>query len=75
MKKRILALCAAVLSVVLLCAACFMLGRENGKKHVLEDSELWVMEFDDSEVLERGYDLRIWIDLDGNSYEHFAYIG
>lgn len=74
-RKHILALCAAILAVLLLCVGSFALGRESGIKHVVEDAELWVLEFNDEEVEEQGYDLRIWIDLDGNWYEHFAYVG
>lgn len=73
--KHILAFCAAILAVILLCVGSFTIGHKMGAKHAVEDAELWVLEFNDEEVEEQGYDLRIWIDLDGNWYDHFAWIG
>lgn len=70
MKRVLIGVCAAALLV-----AAFVLGRIDGVRHAIEDSELCVVEFNDEEVLQKGYDLRIWIDLDGQSYEHFGYIG
>lgn len=73
-RKHILAFCAAILAVLLLCVGSFALGRENGIKHVVEDAEMWIMEFGDTSI-PYPFDVRIWIDLDGETYEHFAFIG
>lgn len=70
MKRVLIGVCAAALLV-----AAFVLGRMDRIRHAIEDSEMCIVEFNDEEVLRKGYDLRIWIDLDGQSYEHFGYIG
>lgn len=61
-------------SVAALLVGAFLLGRFDGIRHAVEDSELWIVEFDDPDI-PGNYDLRIWIDLDGQSFEHFGYIG
>ena len=61
--------------IVALVVASFALGRIDGIRHAIEDSEMCIVEFGDPDVEQQGYDLRIWIDLDGQSYEHFAFIG
>lgn len=68
MKKLILGIAVAIALVT-----AFTLGRIEGIRHAIEDSCLYVMEFDD-EYPDK-FDIRIWIDLDGHVYEHFGYIG
>lgn len=65
---------AIILVAAALLFAAFTIGRICGVKHAIEDAEMCIVEFDDPDI-PVGYDLRIWIDLDGQSYEHFAYIG
>lgn len=66
---------AAIIVAIIAIVASFVLGRIDGIRHAIEDSEMWIVEFDDPDVEQQGHDLRIWIDLDGQSYEHFAFIG
>lgn len=58
-----------------LAAAAFLFGRTTGIRHAIEDAEMSIVEFGDPEGIPGGFDLRIWIDLDGETYEHFGYIG
>lgn len=69
MKRAIMCIGAAALL-----AAAFLLGRSTGIRHAIEDSEMAIVEFNDSDI-PNSYDIRIWIDLDGQSYEHYGYIG
>lgn len=66
---------AAIIITIIVIVASFALGRADGIRHAIEDSEMCIVEFGDPDVEQQGYDLRIWIDLDGQSYEHFAFIG
>lgn len=63
------------IGVAVLVAAAFLFGRTTGIRHAVEDAELYIVEFGDPEGIPEDFDLRIWIDLDGQTYEHFAYIG
>ncbi len=58
-----------------LAAAAFLFGRTTGIRHAIEDAEMSIVEFGDPEGIPGDFDLRIWIDLDGETYEHFGYIG
>lgn len=62
------------IGVAALFAAAFLLGRGAGIRHAIEDSEMAIVEFNDPDIPD-SYDIRIWIDLDGQSYEHYGYIG
>lgn len=53
-------------------AAAFAIGNETGKRHVIQDSELWIVDFEETET---GADLTVHIHIDGNSYAHDCYIG
>lgn len=55
--------------------AAFLLGQAAGINHALTDSEMFIMELGDYEGIPEGNDYRIWIHLDGESYEHFGFIG
>ena len=72
--KKVFIIAAIIVAIVSIVAS-FALGRIDGIRHAIEDSEMCIVEFGDEEVLQQGYDLRIWIDLDGQSYEHFGWIG
>lgn len=54
-------------------------GRSDGIQHAIEDSEIYATERYDPEHPQasawNGYDLKIYIDLDGHTYEHGAYQG
>lgn len=68
-KKVLLGIAVAVALVT-----AFTLGRIEGIRHAVEDSCLYITEFDDDDYPET-FDVRIWFDLDGQVYEHFGYIG
>lgn len=72
--KHILAFCAAIFAVLFLCVGSFTIGHKMGVKHAVEDAEMSIVEFGDTSI-PYPFDVRIWIDLDGETYEHFAFIG
>lgn len=71
MKGRILKGVVVTFVVVLTAVLSFSLG----VRHAIYNSEMCIVEFDDPEVFEKGFDVRIWIDLDWQTYEHYGYIG
>jgi len=74
--KKFLALAAALLIV----AAAFCAGRVDGIRHAIEDSCIWTVECYDPENPDEnartdGTDQTIFIELDGNLYEHGMFQG
>ena len=55
MKKLI-----AITAALLIAAAMYQAGRHEGIKHAIEDAEIYTFECDDT----------IYIELDGDVYEH-----
>lgn len=75
MKKLIVTIAA-----LLAAAALFQAGKHEGVRHAIEDSIIWTVECYDPEnpyenSREDGTDQTIYIDLDGNLYEHGMYQG
>lgn len=75
MKKRIM---VTVVCVGLAIAAYFV-GKANGVRHAIEDSEIYTVtrynpDEPDSSAWEK-YDQQIFIDLDGQTYVHGMYQG
>ena len=70
---------AVVFLIVILCAAFFMAGFSHGVRHVIEDSEIWTVDRYDPDDPEssawNGFDQRIFITLDGETYMHGVYQG
>ena len=68
--KKILAIVAALI----LCACLYCIGRAAGIRHAIEDAQIWTVDRYDPDAPEEsawnGYDQRIFIDLDGQTYEH-----
>lgn len=72
-KKHILTICAAILAAFLFSFCSYRMGFEKGKEHVLIDSELVIVDFDPPE--DGVHDLTIYIDIDGETYAHYGFIG
>lgn len=75
MKKLIVTIAA-----LLAAAALFQAGKHEGIRHAIEDSIIWTVECYDPEnpyenSREDGTDQTIYIDLDGDLYEHGMYQG
>jgi hypothetical protein len=75
MKKLIVTIAA-----LLAAAALFQAGRREGIRHAIEDSIIFTVECYDPEnpyenSREDGTDQTIYIDLDGDLYEHGMYQG
>ena len=60
--------------LLLACVASFLAGRSSGIRHAIEDCEIWAVECYDPDNPAASawgeYDLRVFIDLDGQTYEH-----
>lgn len=74
--KKIIVTVAALLAA----AALFQAGRHEGIRHAIEDSIIFTVECYDPEnphenSREDGTDQTIYIDLDGDLYEHGMYQG
>ena len=65
MKKAIRLTVAAVLAVLLLTGA-WAAGRREGVRHALEDSYVWIQDWEERE----GYGIDINIALDNDWYTH-----
>ena len=63
-----------IIAVIILAAAAFAAGRASGIRHAIEDSCIWTVDRYDPENPEEsawnGYDQLIYIEIDGNLYEH-----
>lgn len=77
MKKLITA--AAILAALAITAAAYTIGRTAGITHAIEDSEIWTVTRynpdDPDDSAWNGYDQCIYIDLDGQTYEHGMHQG
>ena len=64
------------LAIVYLMVAAFTAGHVQGVRHAICDSEVYFTEltYEDGD-LPTSADFRLWIELDGEVYEHFGYIG
>lgn len=70
MKRAIKLTAAAVLAILLLTGA-WAVGRREGVRHALEDSYVWILDWDEHEHS----DLDINIELDDNWYVHSCTVG
>ena len=70
MKKALKLTAAAVLAALLLTGA-WAAGRREGVRHALEDSYVWILDWDEHEHS----DLDINIELDDNWYVHSCTVG
>ena len=65
---------AIAVIILLAYVAVFLAGRASGITHAIEDSELYTVErYDPSDPSAsewNGYDLRVFIMLDGETYVH-----
>ena len=63
-----------ILAIILLVAIAFAAGRIVGIRHAIEDSEIWTVDVYNPESPDdtawNGYDQLVYINLDGNTYEH-----
>lgn len=58
-----------IVIVLAIAAGSFLLGRTEGMRHAIEDSEFWTVEcYDPFNPTEE--DQQIFMDLDGQTYEH-----
>ena len=75
--KKIICIIAALLAAAAIAAGAWSAGRAAGIRHAIEDSEIWTVDVynpDDPESSAWGeYDQIIYIDLDGDTYEHGMY--
>ena len=59
--------------------AAYTAGHSDGMRHAIEDSEIYAVECynpaDPAASEWNGYDLRVFIDIDGETYEHGVYQG
>ena len=74
--KKLIAIAAALL----IAAALYQVGRHEGIRHAIEDSCIWTVECYDPEnpyenARDDGTDQTIFIELDGDLYEHGMYQG
>ena len=64
----------AIILILAAIAAAYTVGRENGIWHAIEDSVIWTVDRYDPDDPEAsawgGYDQLIFIELDGDVYEH-----
>lgn len=70
----------AIIAILVVVAGAFVAGRASGVRHALEDSIIWTVERYDPEnpeetAREDGTDQTIYIELDGNLYEHGMFQG
>ena len=75
--KKLIALAAAL---ILVAAVAFAAGRAAGIRHAIEDSVIWTVEcYDpdnpDENARPDGTDQTIFIELDGDLYEHDMFQG
>ncbi len=78
MTKKRLAVLAALMTIALAIAAAYTFGRNAGIRHAIEDAEIWTLEvYDPDDPYENarpdGTDQTIYIELDGQLYEHGMY--
>ncbi len=78
--KKIICIIAALLAAAAITAGAWSAGRAAGIRHAIEDSEIWTVErYDpdnpDETAREDGTDQTIYIDLDGEIYEHGMHQG
>ena len=66
-------------SLLALLACAFCAGRREGVRHAIEDSEIFTVTCYNPDAPEEsawnGYDQCIYIDLDGQTYEHGMHQG
>lgn len=65
---------AFILAVLLIASAAFLAGRAAGIRHAIQDSAIWTATVYNPDAPQEsewnGYDQQIFIDLDGERYEH-----
>lgn len=75
MRHNIMLALAALVLVLLAFAA----GRQAGIRHTVTDMEVYAVDLyvpDNPAASEwQGYDMQIYIDLDGRTYSHGLYVG
>lgn len=70
--KNILKAIAIIIAII----AAFSVGHNRGMHHVIEDSEFFIVSYNDSLTINgHKYDTRVYIDIDGDVYEEGLYIG
>ena len=70
----------SILAALLIAATLYLAGRSEGIRHAIEDSCIWTVECYDPEnpyenARQDGTDQTIYIELDGDLYEHGMYQG
>ena len=65
---------AGITAALLLIIGAFYVGRLAGIRHAIRDAEIWTVDcynpLDPGASEWNGYDQRIMIELDGETYEH-----
>ena len=76
-QRLLLAYIMSALIFALGIVAGYHVGRKDGIRHAIEDSEIYATERYDPDRPEasewNGYDLRVYIEIDGKTYEHGVY--
>ena len=70
----------SIFAALLIAATLYLAGRNDGIRHAIEDSCIWTVECYDPEnpyenARQDGTDQTIYIELDGDIYEHGMYQG
>ena len=78
--KKLLAIAAALAIIAAVSFVSFAAGRAAGVRHAIEDSIIWTVELYDPDNPDEnarpdGTDQTIYIELDGDLYEHGMYQG
>ena len=71
--KNIIKATAISLAAALLLFSAYSIGRSFGIRHAIEDAEVFITSFE--ELRDPAADLTVYIDLDGEMYEHGCFIG
>lgn len=65
---------AVIIAALVVAAMAYIAGHREGIRHAIEDSAIWTVDVYNPENPEESawceYDQRIFIELDGNIYEH-----
>lgn len=64
---------AIIILIVLALILAWFGGYNRGVEHVLLDSELWIVDFDEPE--DHLHDITVYISIDDQVHEHGCYIG
>ena len=73
MKAKIMTLVLCIAAA--LCLWMWNLGRDEGIRYVIEESNFYIVDYSDTDAMENGYDTWVYIETeDGNLYQSGMYI-